>query len=70
MSKPGKYFPHQHVRSRAYRWNADGVAGLCDRAQRLCFALAFWNGRDPFLKERIFGSVVQKEITAKTPKST
>ena len=50
-----QYFPYEHARSRAYRWNEDGLAGLCDRAQRLCFALAFWNGRDPFLKERIFG---------------
>jgi hypothetical protein len=50
-----QYFPYEHARSRAYRWNEDGLAGLCDRDQRLCFALAFWNGRDPFLKERIFG---------------
>src|SRR6476659_9500755 len=50
-----QYFPYEHARSRAYRWNEDGLAGLCDRAQRLCFALAFWNGRDPFLKERLFG---------------
>ena len=53
--QPWQYFPYEHPRSRAYRWNEDGLAGLCDRAQRLCFALAFWNGRDPFLKERIFG---------------
>jgi hypothetical protein len=50
-----RYFPYEHARSRAYRWNEDGLAGLCDRSQRLCFALTFWNGRDPFLKERIFG---------------
>jgi hypothetical protein len=50
-----QYFPYEHARSRAYRWNEDGLAGLSDRNQRLCFALAFWNGRDPFLKERIFG---------------
>jgi hypothetical protein len=50
-----QYFPYEHARSRAYRWNEDGLAGFCDRAQHLCFALAFWNGRDPFLKERIFG---------------
>jgi hypothetical protein len=50
-----QYFPHEHARSRAYRWSEDGLAGICDRAQRLCFALTFWNGRDPFLKERIFG---------------
>ena len=49
------YFPYEHARSRAYRWNEDGLAGLSDRSQRLCFALTFWNGRDPFLKERIFG---------------
>jgi hypothetical protein len=50
-----QYFPYEHARSRACRWNEDGLAGLCGRAQRLCFALAFWNGRDPFLKQRIFG---------------
>src|SRR3712207_4031385 len=47
--------PHDHARSRAYRWNEDGLGGLCDDAQRLCFAFAFWNGVDPILKERIFG---------------
>jgi hypothetical protein len=52
---PWNYFPHEHARSRAYRWSEDGLAGLCDIEQRLCFALAFWNGRDPILKERIFG---------------
>ena len=50
-----QYFPYEHARSRAYRWNEDGLAGLSDRNQRLCFAFTFWNGRDPFLKERIFG---------------
>ncbi len=50
-----EYFPHDHARSRAYRWNEDGIAGICDRHQYLCFAWAFWNGRDPFLKERLFG---------------
>jgi hypothetical protein len=49
------YFPHDHARSRVYRWNEDGLAGICDRHQYLCFALALWNGRDPFLKERMFG---------------
>jgi len=49
------FFPHDHARSRAYRWNEDGLAGLCDDRQTLCFALAMWNGRDPILKERIFG---------------
>jgi hypothetical protein len=49
------YFPHDHARSRAYRWNEDGMAGICDDRQQLCFALAVWNGRDPILKERMFG---------------
>ena len=49
------YFPHDHARSRAYRWNEDGLAGICDRHQTICFALALWNGRDPILKERLFG---------------
>jgi hypothetical protein len=49
------FFPHEHARSRAYRWNEDGLAGICDDRQLLCFALAFWNGRDPMLKERAFG---------------
>jgi len=49
------YFPHDHARSRAYRWNEDGLAGISDRHQRLCFALALWNGQDPILKERLFG---------------
>ena len=53
--KPWAYFPYEHARSRAYRWNEDGLAGICDLQQRMCFALTFWNGRDPFLKERIFG---------------
>ena len=48
-------FPHDHARSRAYRWNEDGLAGICDDTQTLCLAFAFWNGRDPILKERIFG---------------
>jgi Glycosyl hydrolase family 63 C-terminal domain len=48
-------FPHDHARSRAYRWSEDGLAGICDDQQRLCFALALWNGRDPILKERLFG---------------
>jgi hypothetical protein len=49
------YLPHDHARSRAYRWGEDGLAGICDEGQRLCFALAFWNGVDPILKERVFG---------------
>jgi hypothetical protein len=49
------FFPHDHARSRAYRWGEDGLAGICDNHQRLCFALALWNGQDPILKERLFG---------------
>ncbi|MBK5330422.1 MAG: hypothetical protein JJD93_00525 [Ilumatobacteraceae bacterium] len=48
-------FPHDHARSRTYRWNEDGLAGICDDAQTLCLAFAFWNGQDQILKERIFG---------------
>ena len=50
-----EYFSHEQARSRAYRWNEDGIAGISDRRQFLCFALALWNERDPILKERIFG---------------
>jgi len=50
-----EYFPHDHARSRAYRWGEDGLLGFTDREERLCFALALWNGHDPILKERIFG---------------
>ncbi|CAN5732400.1 glucosidase [soil metagenome] len=49
------YFPHDHARSRTYRWNEDGLGGICDWKQRLCFAWALWNERDPLLKERLFG---------------
>ncbi|MEP6491301.1 MAG: glucosidase [bacterium] len=49
------YFPHDHARSRVYRWNEDGLLGISDENQRLCFALALWNGADAFLKERAFG---------------
>ncbi|HXC98234.1 MAG TPA: glucosidase, partial [Verrucomicrobiae bacterium] len=49
------YFPHDHARSRGYRWGEDGLLGITDRECRLCFALALWNGRDPILKERLFG---------------
>jgi hypothetical protein len=49
------FFTHDHARSRAYRWGEDGIAGISDDRQRLCFALALWNGRDPILKERLFG---------------
>ncbi len=50
-----EYFPHDHARSRAYRWNEDGIAGISDRKQTVCFALALWNEQDPILKERLFG---------------
>jgi hypothetical protein len=50
-----EYFPHDHARSRAYRWGEDGLGGISDNHQRLCFAVALWNGRDPILKERLFG---------------
>src|SRR2546422_5443386 len=50
-----EYFPHDHARSRVYRWGEDGLLGISDNHQRLCFALALWNGRDPILKERLFG---------------
>src|SRR5688572_26213814 len=51
------YFPHDHARSRAYHWGEDGLAGISDDAQRLCFALALWNGKDPIVKERLFGLI-------------
>ena len=50
-----EYFPHDHARSRAYRWGEDGIAGFSDDWQHVCFSLALWNGRDPILKERLFG---------------
>jgi hypothetical protein len=50
-----EYLPHDHARSRAYRWGEDGLGGICDERQLLCFALALWNGQDPILKERLFG---------------
>jgi hypothetical protein len=49
------YLPHDQARSKAYRWNEDGLGGICDRQKFVCFALALWNGRDPILKERLFG---------------
>jgi len=49
------YFSHEHARSRAYRWGEDGLAGISDDRQQLCLALGLWNGRDPILKERLFG---------------
>src|SRR5437667_1797547 len=50
-----EYLPHDHARSRAYRWGEDGIAGISDHQQRLCLSLALWNGKDPILKERLFG---------------
>src|SRR5688572_10378727 len=52
---PWNYFPHDHARSRAYRWGEDGLLGITDRQCRLCFGLALWNEADPILKERLFG---------------
>eukprot|EP00761_Pharyngomonas_kirbyi_P007140 gb/GECH01007149.1/.p1 GENE.gb/GECH01007149.1/~~gb/GECH01007149.1/.p1 ORF type:complete len:1013 (+),score=245.77 gb/GECH01007149.1/:1-3039(+) len=52
---PWGHFPHEQARSRAYRWGEDGLLGICDRECRLCFGLALWNGKDPILKERLFG---------------
>ncbi len=49
------YFPHDHARSRVYRWGEDGLLGICDRQGRMCFSLALWNGQDPILKERLYG---------------
>src|SRR5438105_15642750 len=49
------FFPHDQARSRAYRWGEDGISGISDNHQRLCFSVALWNGRDPILKERLFG---------------
>jgi hypothetical protein len=49
------YFPHDHARSRVYKWGEDGIAGISDDKQQMCFALALWNGKDPILKERLFG---------------
>ncbi|MEZ5398443.1 MAG: glucosidase [Bryobacteraceae bacterium] len=50
-----EFLPHDAARSKAYRWNEDGIAGICDRHQRICFAISLWNRRDPILKERLFG---------------
>src|SRR5579863_925406 len=49
------YLPHDQARSKAFRWGEDGLGGICDRDQQVCFALALWNGHDPILKERLFG---------------
>src|SRR5271169_3165460 len=50
-----EYVPHDAARSKAYRWGEDGIAGICDDSQFLCFSVAMWNGRDSILKERLFG---------------
>src|SRR5262245_16441470 len=50
-----EYLPHDHARSRAYRWGEDGIGGFCDDLQLLCLSVALWNGKDPILKERLFG---------------
>ena len=63
------YLPHDLARSKAYRWGEDGIAGICDRYQLLCFAPAFWNGRDPILKERLFGLTPTRATTARTSRS-
>jgi hypothetical protein len=55
LGTPWSHFPHEHARSRAYRWGEDGLLGFCDDAGLLCFAAALWNGRDAILKERLFG---------------
>lgn len=60
------YFPHDHARSRVYRWGEDGIAGICDRHQHICFAIALWNEKDPILKSGFSGSPTGREITAKT----
>src|ERR1700741_1208202 len=63
------YFTHDQARSRAYHWGEDGLAGVSDDHQRLCFAIALWNGKDPILKERIYGLTNSEAITGKTSKS-
>src|ERR687884_2029355 len=59
-------FPHDHARSRTYRWGEDGLLGISDNHARLCFALALWNEADPILKERLFGLTGTEGNTAKT----
>ena len=60
--KAWEHFTHDQSRSRAYRWNEDGLGGICDKEQRLCFSLALWNGCDPILKERLLALAVTKAI--------
>ena len=65
------FIPHDLSRSYAYRWGEDGIAGIADNHQRLCFAIALWNGADPILKERLFGRpLAGKATTARMSKST
>ena len=63
------YFTHDQARSRAYHWGEDGIAGISDDHQRLCFALALWNGKDPILKERLFGLTKARAIMARMSRS-
>src|SRR6187551_1050544 len=60
------FFTHDQSRSRAYRWGEDGLAGISDDLQHLCFSLALWNGKDPILKERLFGLPTARATTART----
>lgn len=62
------YFPHDHARSRVYRWGEDGLLGICDQQCRLCFSLALWNEKDPILKERIFGLTGREGNHGEDPK--
>src|SRR5271155_5071898 len=64
-----EYFPHDQARSRAYRWGEEGIAGISDEKQRLCFAPALWNGNDSILKERLFGLTNSEATTARTSRS-
>jgi len=61
------YFTHDQARSRAYHWGEDGLAGISDQHQRLCFAIALWNGKDPILKERLFGQRPGRNQSAARP---
>jgi hypothetical protein len=63
------YFTHDQARSRAYRWGEDGLGGLCDDQQLLCFAVALWNGADPILKERLFGLPIARATMARTSRN-
>ncbi len=65
---PWSFFPHDHARSRAFRWGEDGIAGFCDRYQILCWSMAFWNERDPILKERYFGLIPSEGNHGEDPK--